>query len=178
MLKRPELLDGLQRRLFKAPLGVGVVWYGISSGTFFQLVVGGEVTVMFQESKSSTFWFQLVQGLVLVLSMQSLSSTWVGGGDILVPAKQLKYMCQMLCISLEQELGLYFVTAPPLFLHSLNSLISNCLSLLFGTQGRSRKLKSLSTNKKQGTQRCFGSWEGPSGSCSVSIPPFFDTPLS
>ena len=33
-----------------------------------------------------------------------------------------------------------FLTAPPLSLHSLPSLISNCLSLPFGTQGSSRRL--------------------------------------
>lgn len=30
-----------------------------------------------------------------------------------------------------------FLTFPPLYLHSLTSLISNCLSMPFGTQGRS-----------------------------------------
>ena len=33
-----------------------------------------------------------------------------------------------------------FLTAPPLFLHSLPSLMSNWLNLPFGTQGRSRRL--------------------------------------
>ena len=33
-----------------------------------------------------------------------------------------------------------FLTAPPSFLHSPPSLISNCLNLPFGTQGRSRRL--------------------------------------
>ena len=33
-----------------------------------------------------------------------------------------------------------FLTAPPLLLYSLPSLISNCLNLPFGTQGRSRRL--------------------------------------
>ena len=32
------------------------------------------------------------------------------------------------------------LTAPPLFLYPHHSLISNCLNLLFGTQGRSRRL--------------------------------------
>ena len=43
----------------------------------------------------------------------------------------------------------------PLFLHFLTSLISSCLSLFFETQGRLRRLKSFSTNKKQGTERGF-----------------------
>ena len=46
------------------------------------------------------------------------------------------------------------------------------LSLLFGTQGRSRRLKPFPVNKKQGTQRSFWTQEGSSGSCSVSVPPF------
>ena len=45
-------------------------------------------------------------------------------------------------------------------------------SLLFGTQGRSRRLKPFSTNKKLETWRGFCTWEGPSGSCWVSGPPF------
>ena len=35
-----------------------------------------------------------------------------------------------------------FLTALPLFLHSLSSLISNCLNLPFGIQGQSRKLRA------------------------------------
>ena len=36
-----------------------------------------------------------------------------------------------------------FLAAPPLSLHPLSSLISNCLNLPFGTQGRSWRLESL-----------------------------------
>ena len=39
-----------------------------------------------------------------------------------------------------QGLHCCFLTAPPLFLHSFPSLISNCLNMPFGTQGRSRRL--------------------------------------
>ena len=49
-----------------------------------------------------------------------------------------------------------FLTAPPLFLHSLPSLISNCLNLPFGTQGRSRRLneaKFLQTRHTGGPHR-------------------------
>lgn len=52
-------------------------------------------------------------------------------------------------ISLEKELGLYFIaillcklsclTTSPLFLCSITSLINNHLNLLFGTQGRPRR---------------------------------------
>ena len=50
------------------------------------------------------------------------------------------------------------LTVFPLFLHSLTSLISNCLSLLFGTQGNLRKRKPFSTNKKQGNRVIFVPW--------------------
>ena len=45
------------------------------------------------------------------------------------------------------------LTALPLNLHSLSSVISNCLNLLFGTQGRPRRLKPFSTSKKRGDHR-------------------------
>ena len=68
----------------------------------------------------------------------------------------------------------YFLslTASPFSLHSLTSLLSNCMSLLFGTQGRTRKLKPFSTNKKLGAQRDFCTQADPAGPCSASIPPF------
>ena len=80
-------------------------------------------------------------------------------------------------IFLKEELGFYlmaellFLTCFPLLLHSLTSLISNRLSLLFGTQGSPGRPRPLSTNKKQGTQGAFvprSSLQCP----SVSIPPF------
>ena len=49
-----------------------------------------------------------------------------------------------------------FLAAPPLFLHPLPSLISNCLNLPFGTQGR-------------GHRKAFVP-RSPTGSCLVSIP--------
>ena len=47
-----------------------------------------------------------------------------------------------------------FLTAFPLFLHSLPSasLISKSLNLLFGTQGRSRRLKPFFYKQEQGTE--------------------------
>ena len=69
------------------------------------------------------------------------------GGGILLFTEQLTGMCQIMCISLEQKLGLCFVTDYclndhffsylnmfPSFLHSFTSLISNSLCLLFTTQ--------------------------------------------
>ena len=57
-------------------------------------------------------------------------------------------------------------------------LIINFLTLLFGTQGRPGRKKPFSTNKKRETLRGFCTQEGPTGSCLVSIPFFFDTPQS
>ena len=51
----------------------------------------------------------------------------------------------LLCVSLRRNqdraprLHYCFSAAPPLSLHPLPSLISNCLNLPFGTQGRSRR---------------------------------------
>ena len=45
--------------------------------------------------------------------------------------------------------------------------------LLSGTRGGPRRTKVLfRTNKTQGTQRGFFTWEGPAVSCLVSVPPF------
>ena len=94
-------------------------------------------------------------------------------------------MCQTVCISLEQKLGLCFVTdyclndhffsclnVFPSFLHSFTSLISNSFVPALWNSGRYRKLKAFSANKKQATKRGFYTQESPAGSCSVSISPF------
>ena len=60
-----------------------------------------------------------------------------------------------------------FLIAFPLFLHFFISLISNCLSLLFGTQGRPRKLKPF-LQRAMRDQRGFCTQEGPIGSCSIT----------
>ena len=49
-----------------------------------------------------------------------------------------------------------FLTAPPFFLHSLPSLINNCLILPFGTQGRSRRLnEAYFLQTRNGTRKGF-----------------------
>ena len=45
---------------------------------------------------------------------------------------------------------LLFLTAFPLLLHSFTSLINNCLKLVFGTQGRSRRLKPFPEKRSGG----------------------------
>ena len=57
-----------------------------------------------------------------------------------------------------------FLTVPPLSLHPLPSLISNCLNLPFGTQGRSWRLKPIPYKQEMGdTERisCPGAPQGP-----------------
>ena len=44
----------------------------------------------------------------------------------------------------------YCLTALPLFLHPLPSVISNCLNLPFETQGRSRRLKPFTYKQETG----------------------------
>ena len=48
-----------------------------------------------------------------------------------------------------------FLTAFPLFLHSLTSLLSNCLNLLFGTQRRPKRLNPFARIKNRGVHRGF-----------------------
>ena len=57
-----------------------------------------------------------------------------------------------------------FLTAPPLSLHPLPSLISNCLNLPFGTQERSWRLESVPYKQEMGnTERlpCPGAPQRP-----------------
>ena len=67
----------------------------------------------------------------------------------------------LLCVSLEGEPGsaprlhCCFLTAPPLSLHPLPSLISNCSNLPFGTQGRSWRLKPISCNQEKWHTKTF-----------------------
>ena len=54
-----------------------------------------------------------------------------------------------------------FLTAHSLFLHSFPSLISNCLNLPFGTQGKSRRLKPLSYRHEMGDMERLSYPGGP-----------------
>ena len=71
-----------------------------------------------------------------------------------------------------------FLTAPPLFLHSLHPSLtwySTVWSALWKVEEAEWSL--LPTNKKQDTERVY-TWEGPAGSCSAWNSLFFDTPQS
>ena len=71
--------------------------------------------------------------------------------------KSSKVICYLYPLRWNQDpaprLCYCFLTVPPLSVYTLPSLISNCLNLPFGTQGRSRRLESVPSNKQQGTQR-------------------------
>ena len=70
----------------------------------------------------------------------------LGGG--LSSCRRTQRYCHVYSFKRNQDfvpsLHYCFLTAPPLFLHSLPSLISNCLDRPFGTQRRSRRLKPSS----------------------------------
>ena len=116
--------------------------------TFFWLD-GGEVTGLCSRN--------------LVLSLKLPSSTWVG--TLVLQNSKI-----VLCVSLEEEPGpgpvlhYCFLAAPPLCLHSLTSLISKSLNLLFGIQEDLGCWNLYPANKKPGT---LCTREDPTVSCSV-----------
>ena len=167
-IRKMKLPDSFQGEVFK-----GNIWgEGCRVHDFLLIGWWWGYRVVFQESQSSTFWFQPVWGLCS-------DHPPPGWGVLFFLQNNSKVCIRLLCISLGEELGLLlslnycFLTAFPLFLHSLTSLISDCLRLLFGTQGRPRRPKPFSRNKKGGggKQRGFCTQEGPRGSCSVSVLP-------
>lgn len=75
-------------------------------------------------------------------------------------------------LSLNYCLSSYYyfcLTAFPLILHSLTSLISSCLSLLFGTWGTSGRLKPFFYKQDKGDKKGLLHWEGPARSCLISL---------
>ena len=86
-----------------------------------------------------------------MLPMKSSSSTWVG--RLRSCKNNSRYVLDCYVYLLRKTWDsliaallslLFYLTAFHLFLHSLISLVGNCLNLPFGTQGRSRRLKSSS----------------------------------
>ena len=69
------------------------------------------------------------------------ASTWV---DAFSSCRKTQRYCFVYPFQRNGELALWlqycFLTAAPLFLQPLPSLMSSCLNLPFGTQGRSRRL--------------------------------------
>ena len=87
----------------------------------------------------------------------------------LFPSEELKGI--LLCVSLEEDqdpapqLHYCFLTALPLFLHSLAFLISDWLNLSFGIQGRSGRQKPFSYKENGDTERLLY----PGGPCRVLL---------
>lgn len=137
---------------------------------------------MFWGSLSSTFWFKPVWGLH-ACGQHKETILHLGGGGCLSFCRTTHryasdYNVYLLRKNQDSVLFLnyclschYFscLTGSSFFLHSLSSRISNYLSLLFGTQERSGRLKLFFPNKKQGAQKGFCTWEDPIRSCSLSI---------
>lgn len=132
--KDPDFWRGFREELLKADWGEGCKVCG-----FLQMGWG---------------WGQRAVLRVRDLSLKPPSST---GAGTLVPAEELRDIVRFNYCDFFPCL-----TAFPLSLHPLTSLISTCLHLLFGTQGRPQRLQSFSTNKKR-EQRAFCTQEGPMG---------------
>ena len=136
MLKNPGLTRGFQGEVF-----IGKIWSVGYRVCDFLLI--------------AWWWGNRACSKSLVLSLNLPSSTWMGA---LVPAENLKNIVLYIHpFRRNQDLALsghcFFLTTPPLFLHSLPSLSSNCLNLLFGTQGRFRRLKPFFLQARNGGHR-------------------------
>ena len=134
----------------------GKIWGERCRVCDFLWLVGGEITGWYSRN--------------LVLSLKLPSSTWVGA---LVPTEELKGIGYVYSLWWNQDPALllhyYFLTASPLFLHSLSSLISNCLNMPFGTQGRSRRLKPFSYKQDRGHRQAFVPRKAPQGPVQFQI---------
>ena len=113
---------------------------------------------MFQESQPSVFWFQPVWG-PSACAQPEVTILHQGGG--LSSCRRAQRCTRLFCTSPQEEPG----PAPSLhccfFLHHLIPLISNCLTLPFGTQGRSRRLKAFFLQTGNWGHKGFCAWEGP-----------------
>ena len=112
--------------------------------------------LVFRESQSSAFWFQPVWG-PCVWAQPKVTIRHLGGSPSSRGGTQIRLLCtssEDVHSSQDQDpaprLHCCFLTALPLFPHSLIPLISNCLNLLFGAQGRSRGLKAFFLQTRNG----------------------------
>ena len=104
-----------------------------------------------------------------VLSLKLPSSTWVSA---LVLAEELKdsavYITWGGTRTLPPRSLCCFLIVPTSFPHSLPSLISNCLNLPFGTQGRSKSWnKTYFLQTRNGELGKVYTKEGSTGSCFI-----------
>ena len=99
-----------------------------------------------------------------MLSLKFPSSIWMGA---LVLAEELRGNCYVYPLRRNQgsalSLHYCFLTAPPLFLHSLPSLVGNCLNLPFRTLRKSRRLKPFSYKHEPGLGKAFVPGKAPKG---------------
>ena len=147
MLKNPRLPNGSRGKFLR-----GNIW-GEAPGcvTFFWLVV---VEVTGRCSRN-----------LLKPEFAIPSSTW--GGGLRVGGwfcRETQKYCFVHFLSQKQDpaprLHYSFLTVPPLFLHPFSSLISICLNLSFGTQGRSGGwMKSISYKQETGDTERICTWE-------------------
>ena len=118
------------------------------------------------ESASFTFWFHQVWGL-LVCGRQVITFSHLEG--VSISAKQLRYCC-VYPLRGSQAPPQGCTTVPHLSPRPFPSLISNCLNLLLGAQGRSWRLNDAyflySRNGEHGKAFVTGK---PTGSCSGSV---------
>ena len=153
MLKRPKLSDGFQGRIFK-----GDTWgKGCRGHTF--LLMGWWWGKRVMRNLHHPLPGSIHSGIsARVLSIKSTSFTGLGP---LFLENNLKACFRSLCLSLEEEVGFCFITALCFlttfnsFLHSLTFLISNCLKLLFVTQGKPRRPKPFCKSKRWGHRTTF-----------------------
>jgi len=75
------------------------------------------------------------------------------------------------------RLHCWFVASPPLTLHPLLSLVSNCLNCPLEHKEDRGGWSWLSTNEKPETRKGFGAQEPHSVSCSTSLQKFLEFPL-
>ena len=163
MLKRPRLPDGFQGRTFKG----NICGEGCSVWTFLWLVDGQVTGWCFWDLNHQPSGSRQSSVYLLVVHVVTILHPWTRGWGFLVSAENSK-ICTDCCtyqLRRNQDSVLwtestnfclrhhYFPcsTAPPLSLHPLTSLISNCWRLFFGTPRRPKRLKLFSTNKKWGT---------------------------
>ena len=147
MLKNPRLPNGSRGKFLR-----GNIW-GEAPGcvTFFWLVVD-EVTGRCSRN-------------LLKPEFAIPSSTW--GGGLRVGGwfcRETQKYCFVHFLSQKEDpaprLHYSFLTVPPLFLHPFSSLISICLNLSFGTQGRSGGwMKSISYKQETGDTERICTWE-------------------
>ena len=67
--------------------------------------------MVFLEFQSSTLWFQLVWGPGFVLSLKLPLSTWVAGGEVLIPVDELRDVYQIVRNIPYEETGCCAISA-------------------------------------------------------------------